>query len=369
MKYCIALVFVLLTWSAPAVEEDLTAQLVRQHQLNNSIKEKGIVAFLSRAVESGWSAPIIHSKWKVDRIPPNESVRRQLAVASRTFGHEVAIQLLTQAEFMLSNATSEQLLERSHILFQLADWLTKAEGYGNWFLADRCHDIASVGIAKATYDLTFPVRTIEPLFDRFTVEWRKGSYRSRVLNNEAGQSIFPNDGNGGLFEKWGTGQREFYAWRLRAENAAVAGGKRSEAEIETSLGSVPESISFFADSAPSMRKPPTLVHCWDLKWHEGIIIGGGEGLNVRLAKALLTFRKNVGDFPTEPKKKATGGEDPARAAFRQAWDQFRAPDNAPINSVYGGAFSAFKLLRDGRFEDRDTSASREELVNSGTVKP
>jgi len=350
----------LLVGTPLAGADDLNVLIKQQEEENASLRKEGIKPYFEVKSRTGYSAPRILSQWKVNRIPRSEPELQKLETLRRSFGLEVAKQLEKQAEFMLSHSPTDSLYDQSGFLLRFANWIGNKLGYGNWFLAERCHDVATVGLGRAIYDLNFPTDKLQPMLQSFSgAQWQTPAFRAELLNDEAGFKYFSIEQVSAdmLSQAWSEYERGYIAWRRSVMTKAFDKGAGTEPASALAVGSPPEEFAFFADTWSTFSAPRTLVNLWDAKWHERIVVGGGSG-NVSLANSLLVFRLKVGAFPNEPKKPPGRNEEPTKAAFRQAWEQFRQPNNASINSVYGGAFSAFVMLREGNFLDQDTAQIR-----------
>ena len=352
-----------------------TAEMDRIHSLEAALRQGGFSGLLSVARQHQWQAPRMPSKWSVEHRPGSDE-QAKVAPAAREFGRRLAIQLDAAAPVVQELAPGEELNRQANLLCDLSDWCATTPGYGNLFLAQRCLDLAAVGLARLTASLDFPLAGCEKLAARMTPAWMGVEARALTLNDEAGTNLFAVGGTQAEMEKtWGSGgflTREKQSGRTRPEGQAPGRGF-----IETPA--LKANLDFFERDEPG-EGPLTLVHSWDARRYERIV-NGLELQNVSKALALLKFRSVVGHFPEKPelteaqlqqrekdiaeyaKKgiKIVKFEDayssPSEAAFAQAWDQ--RPDKNPQNhTLYASAWQAYNEVKSGQFLDEDTRAER-----------
>ena len=359
-----------LTGNAHALNE--TAQI---EQMAETLQKQGLTGFIETVRANQWDAPRIPSKWFVDsRITGGEEKRR--AAVARDFGYQLAIQLDKFAQEQQTLPPANVLFQRSILLCDAGDWCTKTVGYGNIFLAQRCIDLAAVGLARLTASLEFPLTDCEKLAAKMRPEWQGMAYRLRVLNGEAEANLFINANvtDEQLDWQWAIG------WTLRVEKekkkTLVGFIKQPDPGI-VNVHVVTNNLDFFVENESPLL-PFTLLRSWDCRRHR--IIAMGLGLQtVDKALGLLDFRKVIGFFPKEfvrseeewrklreeikeaakwgariTPEEESSSYDPLNEAFRRAWL------NRPNRKIgdqdhYGTAFHAYKDVISGRFFDRDTA--------------
>lgn len=383
MSRVIASFFLLLcTTSFAHAEEPTELQCI--HELDAALQQGGVSDLLASAQQHRWQAPRIPSKWNVEHRPA-VAERREIDLAGRDFGRKLAVQLDTMASSMQSTPPGEELNRKAHLLCDLSDWCGSTPGYGNIFLAQRCLDLAAVGLARLTASLDTPLAECEKLAARMTPGWMSVAVRSRTLNDEAGTNLFAVGGTQAEMEKtWGSGgflMREKRAGRSRPQGQEPGRGFIETPEIKANS-------DFFEDDE-SRPDTLTLVRSWNSKRYERIV-NGLELQNVNKALALLKFRSVVGRFPEKPTfteeqeqqhEKAVAvavkyglkvsrmdeGQSPGKVAFAQAWEQ--CPDNAQNHTLYASAWQAYSEVKRGQFLDQDTREERMLTQTTATPKP
>ncbi len=307
--------------------------------------ERGVEDFVAAARSAGWRAPVIPSRWHIERV--SAPAGRPAAHAARGVGAALARRLAETAPRMRSLPADDSLLRPCAALCELAEWCAAAEGYGNVLLAQRALDLAAVGVARLAAEEKFPLEKILPLAARLRMPWAGATARRRILNAEAGAELFAAADQAELERTWADGAR----------------GAGAHAD-------------FFRDERPGRGEPATLAATWERKWHERLV----DGLELRsaaLALALVEFRRVAGGFPriAEPAKAGGSGAGgafqlvlPARAepagqrAFQAAWT--RAQQNAAAPTAAGppasdlrvpnAAWTAFDAVRQGEFADQES---------------
>lgn len=346
----------------------------RIHSLDAALRKGGLSALLSVARQHQWQAPRMPSQWRVEHRSGKDE-RGKVDLAGREFGRKLAIQLDAVAPVVQELAPGEELNRQANLLCDLSDWCATTPGYGNLFLAQRCLDLAAVGLARLTASLEFPLAGCEKLAARMTPAWMGVEARALTLNDEAGTNLFAVSGTQAEMEKtWGSGgflTREKQSGRTRPEGQAPGRGF-----IETPA--LKANLDFFERDEPG-EGPLTLVHSWDARRYERIV-NGLELQNVSKALALLKFRSVVGRFPENPEfseeqlrrheqavaeaakhgirvSRMDEGQPSGKAAFEQAWDQ-RPNKDAQSHTLYASAWQAYIEVKTGQFLDQDTRAER-----------
>ena len=351
-----------------------TAEMDRIHSLDAALRQGGFSGLLSVARQHQWQAPRMPSKWSVEHRPGSDE-QAKVAPAAREFGRRLAIQLDAAAPVVQELAPGEELNRQANLLCDLSDWCATTPGYGNLFLAQRCLDLAAVGLARLTASLEFPLAGCEKLAARMTPAWMGVEARARTLNDDAGTNLFAVGGTQAEMEKtWGSG-----GFLMREKRSGIhrpQGQEPGRGFAETPT--LKANLDFFERDEPS-AEPLTLVHSWDSKRYERIV-NGLELQNVNKALALLRFRSVVGRFPENPEfseeqlrrheqavaeaakhgirvSRMDEGQPSGKAAFEQAWDQ-RPNKDAQSHTLYASAWQAYIEVKTGQFLDQDTRAER-----------
>ena len=371
-KYIAGLVLIVCICPLVRAEDPIEIQRVRS--LSKTLESGGVYGLCSYIQEHQAPAPYMPSQWRVEHRPG--SVEQQMIdLASREFGQQLAVQLATIAPEVQCLPPGDELCRRANMLCDLSDWCASTPGYGNLFLAQRCLDLAAVGMARLTASLDFPLAECAGLAARMSPAWMSAEARARTLNAEAGTNIFAVAGSQAELEKtWGAGKflmRESRSGASRPQAQELVGGLT---EIPTLMAN----LDFFERDEPC-AEPITIVRSWDSKWYERIV-NGLELQNVNKALALLAFRSAVGRYPEKPEftkeqlrqheqaatdaakyginvSRMDEGQPLGKAAFEQAWDQ-RPGETSDNHTLYATAWQAYSEIKAGHFLDQDARAAR-----------
>lgn len=383
-KMCIA---------SPSDENDLS-------KLSEALGQFSLHGFNQAAVSNGWQAPFIPSQWYLERESVPDHKKR--STQARVFGKDIAQRLDAWAAELASISDTPRNLAVSTDLLDMADWLAATPGYGNYLLAARCQDIATIGMGRALVDLDIPLQAASNLVFRLSAPWESATARAAVLNEEARTNLFSLSAtDASLNEVWQNGQALLIKYSSAGAQAAFEGrnqeGFDALAQIVKMHGVKPvespifmQNLDFFKDDPLGTRgQPVTLLQKWDAKWH-GKLVMGLESQNTQKLKALLVFRQHVGTFPARPQfsaeqQAATKAEieaaskrglkivpfeaafsSPGEAAFAQAWQRYAT---AETRNLDGAAWQAYKEITSGEFVDEDTKATRFEAQMTATPDP
>ncbi len=349
-------------------------EMDRIHGLDAALQKGGLSELLSVARQHQWQAPRMPSKWSVEHRPGSDE-QRKVDLAGREFGRKLAVQLDAVAPVLQDLAPGDELNRQANLLCDLSDWCASTPGYGNLFLAQRCLDLAAVGLARLVASLDFPLAECEKLAARMSPAWMSVEARARTLNDEAGTNLFAVGGTQAEMEKtWSSGG--FLMREKRSGISRPQGQEPGRGFIETPT--LKANLAFFERDEPSAESL-TLVHSWDAKRYERIV-NGLELQNVNKALALLKFRSVIGRFPekisyTEDQLRAreemralheklgveanisNNDHVSGKAAFLYAWDQRKNKDPKDHN-LDARAWQAYNEVKTGQFLDQDTRAER-----------
>ena len=362
--------------------------------LGIALQDGGVTGVLSVASARGWLAPEMPSKWHVETRMKNEDDIRA-ANAARDFGHALAQHLEPVAQQFQELPPDGDLCARAHLLCDLADWCAGADGAGNLLLAQRCLDIAAVGLGRVTANLDFPLDECKRLASRMspTPEWAGVKKRCRVLDVEAGTNLFATcRTQEDMARVWEAGVR---LWGRETLLQAKARGEFIPPRHLLEDKSVPKPLLQAAEGLFEMPEqvghetPITCRTYWNLRNHSLFTVEL-EPHSVRKALELLKFREAVGYFPEKLRRtpeeikkrdeeiiklskwgikmtkwgiKMTKAEDdpsydPLREAFRRTWRADPDRDREDYNG-YSPAYWAYKEITSGTFYDRDTANIRD----------
>ena len=266
-------------------------EMDRIHGLDAALQKGGLSQLLTVARQHQWQAPRMPSKWSVEHRPGTDE-QAKVDLAGREFGRKLAVQVDAVAPALQDLPPGDELNRQALLLCDLSDWCASTHGYGNLFLAQRCLDLAAVGLARLTASLDVPLSECEKLAARMSPAWMSVDARARMLNDEAGTNLFAVGGTPAEMEKtWGSGG--FLMREKRSGRSRPRGQEPGRGFIETPT--LKANLDFFERDEPS-AEPLTLVHSWDSKRYERIV-NGLELQSVNKALALLKFRSVIGQFP------------------------------------------------------------------------
>jgi hypothetical protein len=380
MKKLFQLLAAVLCAHCALAQDSITAELNRIAAMNAALDGGGIDGFLDQARREAWRVPHIPSQWHVEHVSKPEE--KPVDVASRAFGKAVALRLSDESAMMQQMPAEEPLFAATVRLLDLSEWCSSLEGYGNAFLAQRCLDLAAVGVARLSADLDFPIQKVDRLLGRMEPAWMSPEANLRILNKDAGAVIFTTPDREEMERIYGSG------YRLLAEQrdpALVENRKKSPYKWQLiESPEIRDNLAFFDRLEAGQLGPRTLVNTWDQKLHSAFVVGLGLQ-TIGKARALVEFRKRIGAFPekvvftaeelrdrergrTEAAKaglKITNMEDtyasPMAAAFAQAWRRYLESETSNIGNLPqqrqnldSAAFQAYSEVRQGKFLDQDS---------------
>ncbi|HWA28872.1 MAG TPA: hypothetical protein VG734_24690 [Lacunisphaera sp.] len=382
---------VILLWTlAMAGASAAETEIERLARMEKSLREHGVAGFLVEAEAWRWQAPHIPSQWHTENVSAGE--QREVDIAARAFGRALLTQQAAVARRVQLLPVGAGLHELTEQMLALARWCWGTEGYGNSLLAQRSIDLATVGVARLTFDLSFPLDKCAQLAAQLEQPWLATNARVRILNKEAGVALFPPnlDDQETLERIWGTGclyLLERKNPRIRAKLQLPPGPLAAERQAPA----LRAHLDFFADLEPAARpKPQTLPAIWDVKAHALIVNGAvNSPWNIGRARALLAYRQRVGYYPGKfeytaeqiARHHATEAEYAARAQGQKLSPMITDPEalgrlgfeqalrnlpRRPGISEYewqeglklAGAWETYHLIQRGKFLDED--AQRQE---------
>ncbi len=297
-----------------------------------------------------FTMPVIRSSWSATNIVTRWSDQQPI-LAARDFGGALFVRI---EDWAAETKAAKPVAESVKQFLDLADWMMKSPGYGNFFMAKRCHEIAVYGIARVLVDTNCPCDGIMNQFARFDVSWKSPAIRAKILNDDVGARLFdvpPDDEKAQqqyLDRLWHLGQMmvtKYSSSEMQAcfEGHPPAGMENvSETVRRWYLGAyetpfMREHISYFKDDGKVSAKN------WSANDHESLIVAYQEPQLPRL-KCLAEFRAAIGNFPGE----YVANDDPAaskqKAAFVQAWTEYRKQRGLPADD--GVAVTAWEVYRD-----------------------
>ncbi|MCF8468799.1 MAG: hypothetical protein K9G33_15470 [Sneathiella sp.] len=330
-------------------------------KLAASLKEEGIAEFLAGAGKEFSGAPRIDSRWHIDTVCQPSA--RTAALEARHFGKDAIDQIDKFAEDVRAYYPPTDSVRRCQILLDLADWIASETGYGNLFIAARCHDLAAVEIGRLIADAGLPLGTGQGLLERSNAAWYAPEVRAAVLNREAGAVLFRahlalitqqdldavwklgvlcelEEQNPQLkIARQGIPPKGLEPWK--DISASISTSFKSHAEIE-------RNAAFFRDDPYNAGN--TLSETWELKHHMRLVVGLRPRSFHDLA-ALAAFRKAVGYFPERAPRGGHPFGSEGEAAFDEAWRPHATPAN---HTTYVRAWATYSQIQNRQFLDTES---------------
>ena len=345
-------------WSLPVSIVLLSCNLATAAQIRTGIlkaltpdlPKANIGQLLGYMASNKYDMASIYSLWHATNIT-TRSYDETPILAARDFGGALFVRLEDwAAEAKAAKPTAEPITQ----FLDLADWVMRSPGYGNFFLAKRCHEIATYGIARALADTNCPLDGVTNQFPRFDASWKTPAGRAKILNDDVGALLFDVPSTDEKMQQqylerlWHIGQTMVYKYSTPEVQAAFEGHPPAGMEdVSTTvrrwyLGAyetpfMREHISFFKDDGKVSAKN------WNVNDHESLIVAYQEPQLPRL-KCLAQFRAAIGYFPGEYVPNEDSATSKQKAAFVEAWTNYRKQHGLPEDT--GVAVTAWEVYRD-----------------------
>ena len=257
--------------------------------ISSFLKTNSLLSFECELRHHQWTAPMIHSKWHVNRI--HYMALRTFETRARDFGFLLATKLSDSAQKVNSDQLANVYENEAKMLLRLGKWLAKNDGYGNLLLANRCFDISHVAIAKMIIDLTCPASNIEEVLSEFDMSWYKPETVANVINQELGKRIVVFDPHRNADSDSRVSElEEIWAealWLCEYGKAA----SNSHHEISLNQDFILNNKLFFADQKCLVDE--TLTGRWDRTRHRALIGEIPIARTVAQGKRLKSFLYSV----------------------------------------------------------------------------
>ncbi len=346
-KLSVLATMIVLSVNGVAYAEELGSQDVRH--MAEGVRSVSFQRLYGAIVSNELTMPVVRSPWATNL--PMDYSKERLTMAARDFGAALFLRMEDWAtEMKVAKPGAEPVTQ----FMDLADWLMKSPGYGNFFMAKRCHEIAAYGIARALVETNCPLEGVTNQCPRFDAWWKTPAGRAKILNDDVGSRLFevPSGDEKAqqqyLDRMWAIGKTMVYKYSTPEVQAAFEGHPPPGYEDISNmlrqwyLGAyetpfMREHVSFFKDDGKVSAKN------WNANDHEALIVPYQEPQLPRL-KCLAEFRAAIGFFPGE----YVPGEDPAtskqKAAFVQAWTDYRKRKGLPEDT--GVAVTAWEIYHE-----------------------
>jgi hypothetical protein len=376
-----------------ASAQDPRADVQAIVEMRHFVSERGILTLLDECEKRPWRVPSIYSRWHVENVSPE--MQRVLDNAAREFGKSVVVQLDTVSTEMQNLPANGELQRKTALLLDLSAWFSSVESYGNMLISQRCLDLAAVGVARLAANIEFPIDKVEALSAKLKPAWLDAEVRRRILNLDAGASIF-NSAELEQMELVFASGKYLLEEKRNPDLLSMRQAGRFAGFIFIETNEIKGALSFFEQVDLSSVDEPVLVNLWDESWHVGFIVGL-ELQSVDKALALVEFRRKIGSFPEEFKPSEAQMKDRERsrkeseragveivgvedvfessraAAFSVSWknyldNQHQGAKRADLRyyNLDVIAYRAIKEVEKKEFLDRDASVRRERTAKSRT---
>ncbi|HBA83075.1 MAG TPA: hypothetical protein DCZ95_03180 [Verrucomicrobia bacterium] len=318
--------------------------------LTPDIPKASIGQLLDYFASNKYDMAPIYSPWHATNIT-TRSYDQTPILAARDFGGALFLRIEDWAAEMKAREPATEPIQQ---FMDLADLLMKSPGYGNFFMAKRCHEIATYGIARALADTNCPLYGVTNQFARFDAAWKTPAGRAQMLNDDVGARLFdipPNDEKAQqqyLERLWRIGQLMVMKYSTPEMQACFEGHPPagmenvSETVRRWYLGAyetpfMREHVLFFKDDGKVSARN------WNANDHETLIVPYAEPQLSRL-KCLAEFRAAIGYFPGEFVPNEDSATSQQKAAFIQVWSDYRKQKGLPDDT--GVAVTAWEVYRD-----------------------
>lgn len=331
--------------------------------ITKSIQGISLARFYQAIESKEFEMPSVHSPWSVANTIRDYSLRNK-AVAAREFAGALFMRIESWAE---ETKAAKPAVEPIRQFLGLADWLMKSPGYGNFFLAKRCHEIAMFAIARALVETSLPIEGVTDQFPRFETSWKTPAGRAQILNDDVGARLFeiPSGDEKAqqqyLERLWALGNMMALKYSSSEMQAAFEGHPPpglenvSETVRRWYLGAyetpfMREHVSFFKDDGK------VSATTWNVNNHEALIVPYQQR-HIAVLKALAEFRSAIGLFPGEYVPNESASTSKQKAAFVQAWQDYRTKKGLGADpNVAVSAWEGYREIMSGAF--RDEGAAR-----------
>ena len=165
-------VFTCVTFGEPLSSAELQMETERIAKMSEALQTLPIEAFMlaARTNNTYWM-PWMPSKSFIDTKIPDENTKHLMRIY-RDFGHKMALRLDDLAKEQQTLPQDDALYQRTMLLCDMSERLTTVAGYGNFFLAQRCLDLATIGLTRLAASEEFSIEKCEEIADRMNQKWQ-----------------------------------------------------------------------------------------------------------------------------------------------------------------------------------------------------
>ena len=261
------------------------------------LRNLGVRAFMDEAWKQGVSAPGIHSKYWLDQFTRDKPELYAIEKAYRDFGYEVAVQIENLAFEIYEKPDKSLELDRLDWLLRFSKWMLKPGRFENYRIGMRAECAALMPLLRTIFNLDIPTEKIERYMDMFSTTKENAVFQATFLYEESSgafdvrelaQKAKPGIDKG--FEsKWNKYAHRAYK---HFDNQLLCYTTDSEILQDEKI-----EYSFFMDDNREIGGWNSVPGRWNEKYHKSVGVFGGHSYAVREFHDVLTFRKDVGDFP------------------------------------------------------------------------
>ncbi|MDD2230332.1 MAG: hypothetical protein PHY48_13080 [Candidatus Cloacimonetes bacterium] len=321
---------------------------------NAVVKSNEIKTLLDEIRKNHWKCPDIKSSSSIKRtLDPDKKNTEEL---SRQIGLAIAKIIEKSSKEIIISTDSVAVREETLKLITLSKWLAASPNYGNLLLICRCHDVASIGLAKLIVDESIPLTEIkEELLENINFEVYSAKNRAEILNFELGVYLFDVSNKSAeevqllLENTWGVGRSLHRRKRKEGNLPTIV----VPAEID--IAKIENHVDLFADNNYKKREATSsLVDTWD-DFDPELLVAGVLPKNIALVQALYTFREKVGGFPQVNFEDKEAAKELFDSAWRSNWTIDSSRD---YRTIYSRAWLAYCKVKENNFVDEDTFRSR-----------
>lgn len=262
--------------------------------LRGRLAEKGVEGMYAECRENDWEMPAIRSAWAVSLMAGSGGSAQDTGEERerRALGFELAVALDVLSGEIIRETDPTALEARAGWLVELADWLGRANGYGNWLLSERAERLACVPLGRLAACRDYPTGKALALRARMKTARERLETRRAVLDGEAnaggvGEWKCPAD-ECRLRGEWMKNAKETEQWCR--ENGVFLPFADGEWRL------LPGKRSFFTDDG-DVGDPVTTSHRWNRKLFRKTVVDARRDSVQAGLDALLTFRRATGNIP------------------------------------------------------------------------